>query len=42
MLSSKVLIDATQKHPYPAPSLPPLQHLDLVDGRWVEYGFGED
>ncbi len=42
MLSSKVFIDATQKHAYPAPSLPPTKHLDLVDGRWAEYGFKEE
>jgi len=29
-VSSKVGIDATRKHPYPAPSVPPKEHLDKV------------
>jgi UbiD family decarboxylase len=35
---SRVAIDATRKHEYPAVSLPPKEHLDLVASRWKEYG----
>ena len=37
-LSSKLGIDATRKHPYPAPSLPPKEHLDKVAAHWERYG----
>ncbi|MDP2646155.1 MAG: UbiD family decarboxylase [Desulfobacterales bacterium] len=39
MKPSKVIIDATMKHEFPALALPPQEHLDLVAGRWAEYGF---
>lgn len=37
-VSSRVAIDATKKHDYPAVSLPPKEHLDLVAESWKEYG----
>lgn len=37
-VGSRIAIDATKKHPYPAISLPPKEHLDLVASRWKEYG----
>jgi UbiD family decarboxylase len=37
-VGSRVAIDATRKHEYPAVSLPPKEHLDLVASRWEEYG----
>jgi hypothetical protein len=37
-IGTRVGIDATRKHKYPAISLPPKEHLDLVAGRWNEYG----
>ena len=37
-VGSRVAIDATKKHKYPAISLPPREHLDLVASRWKEYG----
>jgi len=37
-VGSRVGIDATRKHKYPAISLPPKEHLDLVASRWQEYG----
>jgi UbiD family decarboxylase len=37
-VGSRVAIDATRKHAYPAISLPPKEHLDLVSTRWKEYG----
>ena len=37
-VGSRVAIDATRKHEYPAISLPPKEHLDLVASRWKEYG----
>jgi UbiD family decarboxylase len=37
-LGSRIGIDATRKHEYPAISLPPQEHLDLVAGHWEEYG----
>lgn len=37
-LGSRLAIDATRKHEYPAISLPPKEHLDLVEARWKEYG----
>jgi len=38
LLSSKVGIDATRKHKFPARSIPPKEDLDRVDARWTEYG----
>ena len=40
-VGSRVGIDATRKHKYPAISLPPKEHLDLVASRWKEYGIEE-
>jgi UbiD family decarboxylase len=40
-VSSKLGIDATRKHPYPAPSLPPKEHLDKVAANWERYGIRE-
>lgn len=37
-VGSRVAIDATRKHDYPAVSLPPKEHLDLVASRWKDYG----
>ena len=37
-VSSKVGIDATRKHPYPAPSVPPKEHMDKVAAQWQRYG----
>jgi UbiD family decarboxylase len=37
-VGSRIAIDATRKHEYPAISLPPKEHLDLVENRWKEYG----
>lgn len=39
MLGSKVGIDATKKHNYPAVSLPPKEHFDRADELWEGYGF---
>jgi UbiD family decarboxylase len=39
LLSSKVGIDATRKHKFPARSIPPKADLDRVDSQWSEYGF---
>lgn len=38
-LSSKIGIDATRKHAYPAKALPPREHLDRVRRDWKSYGF---
>ena len=38
LVGSRVAIDATKKHLYPAVALPPKEHLDLVNQRWQEYG----
>jgi UbiD family decarboxylase len=35
---SRLAIDATRKHAYPAVSLPPKDHLEIVARRWEEYG----
>jgi UbiD family decarboxylase len=35
---SRLAIDATRKHAYPAISLPPKDHLETVARRWKEYG----
>ena len=40
-VSSKLGIDATRKHPYPAPSVPPKEHLDKVAANWAHYGIHE-
>ena len=37
-IGTRVGIDATRKHAYPAVSLPPKEHLDLVASRWKDYG----
>ena len=37
-VGSRIAIDATRKHEYPAVSLPPKEHLDIVASRWKEYG----
>ncbi|MBI4456029.1 MAG: UbiD family decarboxylase [Acidobacteria bacterium] len=39
ILSSKVGIDATRKHKFPARSIPPKEDLDKIDADWNEYGF---
>ena len=38
VLSSKVGVDATRKHPFPARSIPPRADLDRVDAQWDQYG----
>ena len=35
---SRLAIDATRKHEYPAISLPPKEHLDIVASQWQTYG----
>jgi UbiD family decarboxylase len=37
-VGSRVAIDATRKHDYPAVSLPPKEHLDRIARNWKEYG----
>ncbi len=37
-VGSRVAIDGTRKHAYPAIALPPKEHLDLVASRWKDYG----
>jgi UbiD family decarboxylase len=37
-VSSKLGIDATRKHAYPAPSVPPKEHLEKVAAQWGRYG----
>ncbi len=39
--SSKVGIDATRKHSYPAKAIPPQEHVDKVRAQWEKYGLGE-
>lgn len=39
LLASKVGIDATKKFPYPARSIPPREHLEIVNKNWADYGF---
>ena len=36
-LSSKLAIDATKKHAFPANSVPPREHLDKVRADWTRY-----
>ena len=38
VLSSKVGVDATRKHTFPARSVPPQEDLDRVDAQWADYG----
>jgi len=38
VLSSKVDVDATRKHKFPARSVPPKEDLDRVDAHWADYG----
>ena len=35
---SKVGVDATCKHTFPARSVPPQEDLDRVDAHWADYG----
>jgi len=39
LLGSKVGIDATRKHAFPARSIPPSEDLARVDAQWEDYGF---
>jgi len=39
--SSKIGVDATRKHKFPARSIPPKEDLDRVDAQWGEYGIEE-
>ncbi|MCL5075824.1 MAG: UbiD family decarboxylase [Chloroflexi bacterium] len=39
LMGSKIGIDATRKHEYPALALPPAEHLELVEKNWIAYGF---
>lgn len=38
-LSSKIGIDATRKHAFPAVATPPKEHLERVRKEWESYGF---
>ena len=38
-ISSKLVINATRKHAFPALALPPKAHLEIVDKQWEKYGF---
>jgi UbiD family decarboxylase len=38
-LSSKIGIDATRKHEFPAVAVPPREHLERVRNAWSSYGF---
>jgi UbiD family decarboxylase len=40
-VGSRVAIDATRKHDYPAIALPPKEHLDRVAAQWEKYGIGD-
>ncbi|MBI4463648.1 MAG: UbiD family decarboxylase, partial [Acidobacteria bacterium] len=40
-VSSKVGIDATRKHPFPPPAVPPKEHLEKVAANWARYGIRE-
>ncbi len=40
-VSSKLGIDATRKHPFPALAVPPKDHLEKVDAQWHRYGIKE-
>ncbi len=37
-VSSKLGIDATRKHPFPARAVPPKEHMDRVAADWERYG----
>jgi UbiD family decarboxylase len=39
--ASKVLIDATRKHAFPALAIPPSDHLARVAADWESYGLGQ-
>lgn len=39
-VSSKIGIDATRKHAYPAVAVPPQEHMERVRKDWLSYGFG--
>jgi UbiD family decarboxylase len=39
-VSSKIGIDATRKHAYPAVAVPPQEHMERVRKDWSSYGFG--
>ncbi len=39
-VSSKIGIDATRKHAYPAVAVPPREHMERVRKDWSSYGFG--
>ncbi len=39
-VSSKIGIDATRKHAYPAVAVPPQEHIERVRKDWQIYGFG--
>lgn len=41
LVGSRVAIDATRKHRYPAVSLPPHEHLHRVASNWEEYGIDD-
>lgn len=40
-VSSKLGIDATRKHSFPALAVPPKEHLEKVDAQWHRYGIRE-
>jgi len=40
-VSSRVGIDATRKHVYPALAVPPKRDLDRVAAKWDTYGISE-
>jgi UbiD family decarboxylase len=38
---SKMLIDATRKHPYPPAARVPAEYIQAVQKKWTEYGFSK-
>lgn len=38
---SKILIDATRKHPYPPAARIPREYIDAAQKKWTEYGFAQ-
>ncbi|PWU24510.1 MAG: hypothetical protein C5B48_05990 [Candidatus Rokuibacteriota bacterium] len=38
VLSSKVGVDATRKHKFPARSIPPQEDMERIDRQWADYG----
>jgi len=40
-VSSKLGIDATRKHSFPALAVPPKEHLEKFDAQWHRYGIRE-